>query len=74
MNINKGDIVQITDENHHWFPALIVVSEVKGFGCQGYAMVPDESAEQGNNLGGRAYIRLNENTYEKVGHAVLVSA
>ena len=66
--ISKGDVVQITNTDHHWFPALIVVSEVKSFGCQGYATVPDG----GNKMAGTAYIRLETKDFERVGQAVIV--
>lgn len=71
MTVQKGDIIQITDETHDWFPALLVVSEAKSFGCQAYAMVPVEGS---NNIAGRAYIRLETNSYEKVGAAQIVAA
>ncbi len=64
----KGDIVQITNENHHWFPALIVVSEPKSFGVQGYLVVINNS-DEGNGL---AFIRLNHEDIELVGFAVIV--
>lgn len=66
--MEADDIVQITDENHHWFPCLIIVSEVKHWGIQGYMTIPkDNMGDRGN-----AYIRLVEGTYEKVGHANIV--
>lgn len=63
-----GDIVQITNDSHHWFGCLIVVSEPKSFGCQGYISIPH------NNVGDvrDAFIRLNHADFETVGHAVLV--
>lgn len=66
-NWEKGDIVQITDENHHWFPALIIVSELKSFGIEGYTLVinyPDKP-------NGCAYIRLKHEQIELVGSAVI---
>ena len=64
----KGDVVQITNENHHWFPALIIVSEPKSFGVQGYTVIVNNSDEPN----GLAYIRLNHDDLELVGSAVLV--
>lgn len=64
----KGDIVQITNEAHHWYPALIVVSEPKSFGVQGYFVVVDNT-DKGN---GMAFIRLNHDDIELVGAAVIV--
>jgi len=63
MDLSRGDIVQIVDEEHHWFPALIIVDEVKGFGCQGYIDIPGK---------GSAYIRLKTEEFEVVGKAHLV--
>lgn len=65
----QGDIVQITNDQHHWFPCLIVVSEPKSFGCQGYLCIPE------NNTGdvGQAFIRLNHDDFEQVGQAVVVA-
>lgn len=66
--IEVHDIVQITDETHHWFPALITVSEVKSWGVQGYACVLENSPEPC----GQAYIRIRTEQFEHVGRAVIV--
>lgn len=63
--IKEGDIVQITDENHHWFPCLIIVSEVKGFGVQGYITMPTNDKEPNGN----AFIRLNTDQFDFIGMA-----
>lgn len=68
--MENGDIVQITDENHHWYPALIVVDEVKSWGVMGYAHIIKNTSSEPN---GQAYIRLNSNQYEHVGCAVIVA-
>lgn len=64
----KHDIVQITNPKHHWYPCLIIVSEVKSFGIQGYTYIPK------NNIGdiARAYIRLKHEDFETVGSSVIV--
>jgi hypothetical protein len=65
-----GTIVQITDETHHWYPCLIIVSEVKSFGIQGYLSIPrDNSGDVG-----QAYIRINTDQFEEVGEAKIVVA
>jgi hypothetical protein len=64
-----GDIVQITNEGHHWFPSLIVVSELKSFGIQGFCFMPHND---GSGTG-EAYIRLRREEYERVGVAVIMS-
>lgn len=70
MKLQRGDIVQITDEGHHWWGALIVVDEVKSFGCQGFAPVPLNDG----TMGGQAYIRLKRNEFQPVGHIALEMA
>lgn len=65
MSIEVDDVVQIIDEEHKWFPCLVIVSELKEFGIQGYVIVP----EQGN-----AYIRLNRDSYAKIGKAIVVAS
>ena len=69
--IEAGDIVQITNGSHHWFPCLVIVREVKSFGCQGYVTIPRNDGEKCGN----AYILLKKEDYESVGaRAVLVVA
>lgn len=67
MNVEVRDVVQITDESHHWFGALIIVSEIKSFGVQGFAPIPHND---GSGTG-QAYIRLETGKFERVGKAVL---
>jgi len=67
--IKENDIVQIIDEKHHWFPCLIIVDEIKKWGIQGYITLPTNKEEPNSD----AYIRLENNKYEIVGHAVIVS-
>ena len=67
--MREGDIVQITAEGHHWFPALVIVTELKGWGAMGYCLIIDNS-DQPN---GQAYILLKNEEYEPVGRALIVS-
>lgn len=64
MKYEKGDVVQITNQEHHWFPCLIVVSESKDFGIQGYVTVPKK---------GDAFIRLNHDDFEVVGKSRVIA-
>lgn len=63
-----GDIVQITDPDHHWYPCLVIVSEVKSWGIQGYLSIPQDNT---GNVG-NAYIRLINEVIEPVGKAVII--
>jgi hypothetical protein len=66
--IKEGDIVQITNSAHRWFPCLIIVTEVKTWGIQGYITIPN-GEETGN-----AFVRINSEDYKKVGYAIYVRA
>lgn len=57
-----GEIVQANPETTPWGPALVVVSEVKPWGVQGYTHVPRQ---------GDAYIRLTWDQFEPTGGRVV---
>lgn len=65
--ISNGDVIQITNAQHHWFPALCIVDEIKGFGCQAYVIVPQRNDAPQSVA--EAYIRLNTSDYERIGVA-----
>lgn len=65
----KGDIIQITNEEHPWFPALLVVTEVKNWGVQACVLSP-VSNKQGPCA--QTFNRLNSREYELVGKAVYI--
>lgn len=67
MKFENGDIVQITDESHPWFPCLLIVDEVKNWGVQAYAIVP--KSNDNSELPAQAFNRLSFDIIEKVGHA-----
>ena len=61
--VQKYDIVQITDIENEWFTALLIVDEVKSWGIQGYVFIPK---------GGRAFYRIANGKFEKVGTSLFV--
>ena len=66
LKIEEGDVVQIDPESDGKFAAcLMVVTEVKGWGLQGYVTVP------GSVVGGsgRAFYRVKHDNYVKIGPA-----
>ncbi len=69
MAVDTGEIIQIVDEDHHWFPCLVIVSEPKSFGCQGYVLIPHND----KSPTGQAYIRLNHDDYVSVGRAEITA-
>ncbi len=69
MEVEAGEIVQITNEEHRWYPCLVVVSEPKSFGCQGYVTIPKNDDQPNDN----AYIRLEHSDYETVGKVLFLT-
>lgn len=67
--VERNDIVQITDQGHQWFPALLIVEELKGWGVMGYHHVVTND----DKAAGQAYIRIKGAQFEKVGSAVIVN-
>ena len=64
-----GDIIQITKEDHSWFGCLLMVSEVKSWGVQAFVAIPCRNDRREVN---HAYIRLNADEFELVGKAVMI--
>lgn len=60
--MDKNDVIQITDENHKWYPAILIVTEVKSWGVQAGMFVPPDK---------ETYIRLDNGTFEKIGSAIV---
>lgn len=59
----ENSIVQVNENGHDgWVGCLIQVSEVKNWGIQGWVQIPK---------GGQAYIRLEWNQINYIGHAVM---
>ena len=67
MVLAKGDIIQITNREHHWFPVLLIVDDVKHFGCAAKMIHP--LTNDGKII--CTYIRLEEEDYTKVGVTVV---
>jgi hypothetical protein len=66
----KGDVIQIIDEQHPWFPCLLIVDEVKSWGVRACVMIP--AANDGTKPPSRAYTRLRFEQIEKIGEAAFV--
>ena len=69
MELKRGDIIQITDENDKWYPCLLIVDEIKPWGVQAYISIPRNDGEPC----GSAYYRIKSGKFEKVGEAVLLA-
>ncbi len=62
--VKVNSIVQINETGvEGWTGCLVQVTELKGFGIQGYVQIPK---------GGPAYIRLNWDQFEYVGEATMI--
>jgi hypothetical protein len=68
VDVYQHDIVQIVNQDHHWFPALIIVDEPKSFGIQGYFWSVNNDRQKSN---GQAFIRLESADFVKVGRVCL---
>ena len=62
---NVGDIIQITDEKHAWFPCLLIISDVKQWGVIAYITIP--KSNDGSEFPSRAFNRLSYGGFERVG-------
>ena len=61
--VKENSVVQISEKGQEgWIGCLVQVSEVKNWGIQGWVKIPH---------GGDAYIRLNWDTIEYIGTAVM---
>lgn len=70
VNIEKGDIVQIVNQDHAWFGCLLVVDEIKKWGVQAYCLIP--TSNDGSEQPGSAYNRLDYFAIAKVGRAIVI--
>jgi len=72
QDLKVGDLVQLNPQivrNQAFAGAIMVISEPKPFGAQGYVQVLGENREPG----GQAYYRANWDEMEKVGIAYWVA-
>ncbi len=63
----KNDIIQITDESHPWFPALLIVDEERGWGVLATCLIPASNVP--GSRCDRAPIRLETGRFVAVGKA-----
>lgn len=68
----RGNIVQITDETHHWYPALLIIDEVKAWGVTAYAIIPEGSHASKSTV--VAPIRIETGRFAVVGDAEIREA
>jgi hypothetical protein len=64
-----GDIVQITDENHPWFPCLAVVKTTRSHDVKAYVTIP----VNGDVPNGNASVQLRYDQCQVVGRAAIVA-
>jgi len=66
-----NDVVQIIDDKHHWFPALLTVDELKGWGVMAYMI--QVTSNDPNVPNGNAYIRIKSEQIARVGTAKVIT-
>ena len=64
-----GDIMQITDPHHPWFPCLLIVTEVGIGWVLGYVGIP--MSMNGRISPSAAFNRVRDEQITKVGHTIL---
>lgn len=67
--VHPGDVIQITDQADKWFPAILVVDEVKGWGVQAYLYV----AHNDGTPAGQAFYRLKHGKFALTGGRAIVA-
>lgn len=65
----EGDVIQITEPSHPWYPALLIVDEIKPWGVQAGCIVPNSNVDPASTS--TAYNRLKNGEFEVVGYAIL---
>lgn len=70
QELKKGDIIQITDQDHPWFPSLLIVDEPKSWGCVAYVIIP--KSNDGSESIGLAFNRLPTGQFRAVGAAAII--
>ena len=63
-----GDVIQVTDESHPWYLAILVIEDLKSYGCKAYQHVPHRDPRKPCF---RRPIFLNAPAYEVIGKAVI---
>ncbi len=61
--IKEGSVIQVNENIPDWCGCLMIVSEVKSFGCVAGLKIPFK---------GTAYLRLTSEQYDYIGEAALV--
>lgn len=65
--VQRGDVIQVTNPDHPWYPSLMIVDEDFDNGCRAKLPYPRNAQSQIHVL----YIRMQSPDYRKVGHTVI---
>jgi hypothetical protein len=63
--VKINDVIQLDPAQSPWGPLLCIVDEVKSWGVQCYALVPEHREEPPN----RMYLRIEHGKYIEIGAA-----
>jgi hypothetical protein len=67
--LHPGDLVQITATDHPWFPAVLVVDDVRGWGVQGFLF----EATNARSTTALVFNRLPRGSYKRCGALVVMT-
>ena len=62
----ENDVIQLSPSFNDWGPLLCIVEEVKSWGVQCYALIP----EKRNEVPSRMYLRVKHGQYVIIGPVV----
>ena len=63
--VKIGDVVQVTDPTHNWFPALLIVRDFSNSGVLAGCIFPTNDKE----INGVDYMRLPRGSFTRIGEA-----
>lgn len=69
--MDTGSIIQVIDVNNPFFGCVMIVDEVKPFGCSAYLQWIGEPNQKGHYLSGKIFGRFESKQYVVVGRVAM---
>lgn len=71
--MDKGSIIQVIDANNPFFGCIMIVDEVKSFGCTAHSQWLGDRNEKGHFLNGMICGRFEAKQYVVVGRVAVTT-
>lgn len=65
MQVQVNDVIQLDPLYCEWGPLLVIVTEVRTWGVQGFAMIPEERGKAPSAM----FIRVQNGRFVRIGAA-----